>query len=84
MNSSVLPSLYSLKDLMNDLYPGFYYEKQLTKCPAPNFKRDFFMIEKVLGEKMVNKKKYFLVKFLFYPAKFNQYIAETNFIVGQD
>ena len=63
---------------MNDTFPGFYYRKQLTKCPAPAFKHDFFMVEKILGKKMVNKKKYFLVKFLFYPAKFNQFISEDN------
>ena len=84
MNSSVLPPLYVLKDLMNDLYPGLYYEKQLTKCPEPNFKHDFFMVEKILGQKIIKKKKFFLVKFLFYPAKFNQYVSESNVTIGHD
>ena len=83
-NAFVSPPLYSLKDLLNDPYKGFFYAKQLTKCPAPNFKRDFFMVEKVLAEKMIKKKKYYLVKFLFYPAKFNQYISADNLVVGND
>jgi hypothetical protein len=84
VNSSVIPELYILKDLLNDRYPGLYYEKQLTKCPAPNFKHDFFMVEKVLKEKMIKKKKFYLVKFLFYPSKFNQYISEENIKISND
>jgi AAA+ superfamily predicted ATPase len=68
---------------MKDSYPGNYYEKQLTRAPTPNFKHDFFSVEKVLGQKTVKNKKYFLVKFLFYPSKFNQYIPEENLKVGE-
>ena len=64
---------------MKDEVPGHYYFEQLTKAPEPNYKSDFFLVEKILGEKIVQRKKYFLVKFLFYPSKFNQYIPAENF-----
>lgn len=79
-----MPALFSLKDLMDDPYHGYYYEKQLTRCPAPDFKRDFFSVEKVISKKVINKKKFYLVKFLFYPSKFNQYIPESNMKIGNE
>ena len=81
MNASVLPPLFSLIDLMKDKVPGHYYFEQLTKAPVPEHQKDFFLIEKILGEKIVKKKKYFLVKFLYYPTKFNQYVPEENGLV---
>jgi hypothetical protein len=42
------------------------------------------MVEKILGQKIIKKKKFFLVKFLFYPAKFNQYVSESNVTIGDD
>jgi AAA+ superfamily predicted ATPase len=69
---------------MNDSYPGKYYEKQLTRAPKPNFKRDFFSVEKIVSQKTIKKKKFFLVKFLFYPSKFNQYISENNMKFGSN
>jgi hypothetical protein len=46
VNSSVLPILYTLKDLMGDSYPGNYYNSQLTHSPAPNFNMTFFQLKK--------------------------------------
>ncbi len=63
---------------MKDPVPGHFYAAQLTSAPAPNYKEDFFLIEKILGEKRVKGKKYFLVKFLFYPNKFNEYVLAEN------
>ena len=77
-----MPPLYSLIDLMKDKVPGHYYFEQLKKAPIPNFKKDFFLVEKILGSKTVRGKKYILVKFLYYPSKFNQYIPEKNLKVG--
>jgi hypothetical protein len=63
---------------MKDKVPGHFYEQQLTKAPEPNYKKDFFFVEKVLNEKTVRGQKYVLVKFLYYPSKFNQYIPLQN------
>ncbi len=64
---------------MKDKVPGHFYRQQLTKAPSPNYKKDFFFVEKVLSEKTLRGKKYFFVKFLYYPSKFNQYVSEDNF-----
>jgi hypothetical protein len=79
VDTSKQPTLYRLKDLLNDNLPGFYYGEQLEKAPDPNYKVDFFEVEKILAKKTVNKKKMYFVKFLYYPSKFNQWIPETNF-----
>ena len=67
---------------MKDKVPGHYYLEQLTKAPAPNYKNDFFLIENILSKKVVRGKTYYLVKFLYYPSKFNQYIPEENLKSG--
>lgn len=71
MNASKTPTLFSLVDLMNDKLDGFYYSKQLTKAPKPNYTKDYFFVEEIIREKIVKNKKYFEVKFLYYPSKFN-------------
>ena len=63
---------------MKDKVPGHFYKEQLTKAPKPDYQKDFFFVEKVLGEKFVRKKKFYLVKFLYYPSKFNEYIPAEN------
>ena len=80
----MLPPIFSLVDLMKDKVPGHFYAEQLTKAPIPNYKEDFFLIEKILGEKKVKGKKYFLVKFLFYPSKFNEYVLAENITTSSE
>ena len=63
---------------MNDKLSGLYYGKQLTKTSKPNYKKDYFFVEKVLGEENINGQKYFKVKFLYYPDKFNLLVPEAN------
>ena len=82
IDASVLPPLFSLIDLMKDKVQGHYYFEQLTKAPIPNYKSDFFLVEKVLSKKRFRGKTYYLVKFLYYPSKFNQYIPEENLKIG--
>ena len=78
VDASIIPPLYSLIDLMKDKVPGHFYREQLTLAPMPEYQKDFFLVEKILGQKIVKGKKFFLVKFLYYPSKFNQYVPETN------
>ncbi len=63
---------------MKDPVPGYYYKEQLTLAPKPDYKKDFFAVEKILKTVIRKKKKFFLVKYLFYPSKFNQFIPEEN------
>ena len=78
VNSSINPPLYTLMDLMKDEKPGHYYREQLIPTEAPNFDQNYFEVEKVISEKKVRGKKYYLVKFLYYPNKFNEFIPEEN------
>jgi AAA+ superfamily predicted ATPase len=63
---------------MNDPVPGNYYRQQLVKSPAPNGNTDFF-VEKILKKKRANRRTLYLVKYLYYPDKFNQWIPAENF-----
>jgi hypothetical protein len=74
--------LYNLIDLLKDPLPGHYYKEQLTLAPKPDYKNDFFAIEKVIKTMKKKKKKYYLVKYLYYPSKFNQFIPEENLKIG--
>ncbi len=74
----MLPALYFLRDLMKDNVSGSFYREQLVKSEKPDYKTNFFEIESILGSKTVKGKKYFLVKFLYYPSKFNQYVPQEN------
>lgn len=60
IDASIKPPLFSLIDLMKDPVPGHFYQEQLTKAPSPDYKKDFFEVEKVLQTKTIKKKKYFL------------------------
>ena len=72
------PVMFKLKDLLKEDVPGQFYEKQLTKSPAPKAS-DYFFIEKILGQKKIKGVLHYLVKYLYYPNKFNQYIPKANF-----
>jgi hypothetical protein len=78
----VKPELYTLQDLLKDSYPGHFYSSQLIKAPKPDYTHNFFAVEKIIHTKTINKKKYFLVKYLYYPSKFNAYVLESDLKVG--
>lgn len=62
---------------MKDNVPGFFYKEQLVKT-VPVKNGHLFEVEEVLKTKTVKKKKWYFVKFLFYPSKFNLWIPEEN------
>ena len=67
---------------MKDPVAGKFYEKQLLRAPTPDYQKDFFFVEKILHTKTVKSHKYALVKFLYYPSKFNQYVPIENIKIG--
>ena len=77
IRAEIKPVMFKLIDLMKDPIPGQYYREQLTKAPAPK-QSDYFFVEKILGKKKIGGKEHFLVKYLYYPDKFNQYIPKSN------
>lgn len=68
---------------MKDKVEGNFYKEQLLKCPAPDYTSDLFFVEKILHKKKIKNKNFYLVKFLYYPNKFNEYISEDNLIKSQ-
>lgn len=54
---------------MDDEIDGFFYKEQLTKASAPDYSKDYFLVESVLKKKTVQGKKYVFVKFAYYPRK---------------
>ena len=71
------PEIYYLKDLLGAKVPGTFYGPQLHKTSPPK-KGEFFKIEKILKTKKVKGKVLYLVKYLFYPDKFNSWILKTK------
>ena len=72
------PPLYQIKDLLGEIQPGFFYREQLLLGEKPA-SGDFFRIEKILGQRQRNGKTEYLLKYLHYPNKFNQWVPESNF-----
>ena len=78
MLAEVTPPLYTLVDLQGDKFGAYFYSWQLTPTDKPDYKKDFFLVEEILGEKTVKGQKYFKVKYLYYPSKFNEWVPATN------
>ncbi len=79
-----MPELYYVRDLMKDIVESSYYKEQLTITSKPDYKKNYFEVEKIIQEKTFRGKKFFLVKFLYYSSKFNQYIPEENMKFSED
>ncbi len=75
------PPLFQVKDLKGDIRPGFFYREQLLKGEKPK-PGTFFRIEKILAERKRKGKKSYLIKFLHYPAKFNEWVLKENIVSG--
>ncbi len=61
---------------------GSWYKEQLHKTTEPT--NNFFKIEKIIKQRTRNKEKEYLVKFLYYPQEFNEWIKSSNLIAGED
>jgi hypothetical protein len=70
--------LYELSDLQ--LYPvdGFFYRKNLILCPTVPIEPGFFVINKIIKERVKNGQKEVFVSFLNYESKFNTWITEND------
>ncbi len=83
MKSDVSPPIFTLIDLMEDKVAGHFYKEELVKAPDVNYKKDFFEVEEILRRKTVKSKKLYFVKYMFYPKKFNQWIAAENLTINE-
>ena len=68
------PPLYTIEDLDNEKQKTQFYAEQLRLAPNPE--NLAFEIEEVLDEKISKEdgKSRILVKYLFYPRKFNIFL----------
>ena len=69
---------------MDDRVDGFYYSEQLTKTVKPNYQKDYFFVEKVLREEIIRGEKYYEVKYLYYPNKFNLLVPAKDIKTAKD
>ena len=69
------PPTFILKDLSGEQLSGSFYEQELQKVDQ---KEEIFRIEKILQTKTVSKKKFYLIKWLGWPEKFNSWEPENN------
>ena len=67
---------------MKDSVDGLFYKEELTKSPPPK-ESDYFFVEKILGQKKIQGIEHYLVKYLYYPNKFNQYVKKDNIKMGK-
>jgi len=81
--AEVNPVLYELVDLQKAPVRGKFYRQQLTKSPPPS-ESDYFFVEKILKSRKVKGKKQFLVKYLYYPNKFNQWLPAEDLVKNQN
>jgi len=73
--------LYELVDLQKTPVAGKFYYKQLLKSPPPA-ETEYFFIEKILKSRKVKGKTQYLVKYLYYPQKFNKWIPAENLVTS--
>jgi len=69
------PITYLLVDWNDDPIEGAFYENEILKTKLP----DYVEVDKVLGERKRGKKKEYLVSFLGWNKKFNEWLLEDKF-----
>ena len=84
VDAFVKPNLFTLEDLLNTEVKGKFYEKQLRVAPNAEDPDFIFEVEKVEKRKVVKGKQFLFVKYLYYPAKFNQWIPSENIVIDND
>jgi len=81
--SASLPVMYKLEDLLGSEVLGQYYTANLHVAPKKSLS-EFFEVEKILKTKTVDKEKFCLVKYQFYPQKFNQWVKLSDLKVNDN
>ncbi|KAF6037760.1 hypothetical protein EB796_003932 [Bugula neritina] len=71
------PPVYSLADDSGDQLEGTWYEPELQKV---NTKSNTYKIESIVGQRTVNGKKQFLVRWAGYPPSFDSYVDKRDVI----
>ncbi|MBO7705498.1 MAG: chromo domain-containing protein [Acinetobacter sp.] len=72
------PPVYKLRDYDGEKIEGTFYEPELQKIIIGNDRS--FKIEKILSEKIQNRKKVCLVKWVGWPEKFNSWVPAEDVV----
>ena len=75
--------MYKLEDLMSSPVLGHFYSATLHLAPKIALS-EFFEVEKILKTKTVNGEKFVLVKYQWYPRKFNQWVKYSDLQVNDN
>lgn len=68
------PSVYRIKDLLDEPIQGTFYPQELQKVDT----KETFVIEKILKKRKRKGRLEYYIKYRGYPAKFNQWISASN------
>ena len=70
------PITYRLRDQKNERIHGTYYFNELQKVALPKV----FLLDDIIKEKGIGRKKEYLVSYKGYPSKFNEWITHKQLI----
>ena len=70
-------NLYELKDLMDELIDGYFYEQELQRVPK-NVDSAVFRVEKVIRNRQRQGQREILVKWMGWPTKFNSWVKQAD------
>jgi len=73
-----VPPIFKLVNILNEPVPGYFYREELTKSEPLDYSKDYFMVEKIVKTKYVKGTKYCLLKYLFYPSRFNEWVKDSD------
>ena len=68
--------IYKIKDLLNELVHGSFYESELQKVDKKD--SDLFIIEKIIKKRKRAGNIEFFVKFQGYPNRFNDWVRKDD------
>lgn len=71
------PLMYELKDLKGD-NKGNFYQSQLRKSALDPRQKDYWVVEKVTGQKKIDNQMHYNCRFQYYPNKFNKYLKASE------
>ena len=70
-------NVYALKDLLNEVVEGFFYEKELQKI-SKDLNIAHFRVENVVRTRKRRNKTEHLIKWMGWPTKFNSWVTDDD------
>ena len=73
------PPVYSLKDYAMEELDGTWYEEELQKIDV---KDKIYKVDSVLGQRKINGKTEYLVRWVGYPPSFDSYVNKSDLLLN--